>query len=258
MPLFNDYLPLMQITMLIFLRVASIILTMPVFDGRNTPILFKAGLALSVTLLLLPQAEIKEPFVFTEALPFGVGVMSEILLGVTIGLSVRLFFAAIQFAGSIAGHQMGFAIANILDPLTSTQISIIAQFKNIVTVLIFLAVDGHHWFIKGIVDSFQLVQPCAGHFGTAWFEVMMKLAGNMFKIAVMVSAPIMIALFFTNIALGIVAKTVPQMNVFMMSFPLTITVGLVFLGFTLPYVVSLIEQAVGRLGSDFHILLRIM
>ena len=117
--------------LLIFLRVAAIVFSAPVLDTATIPVVFKAGLAFAVSILLLPVVEEVVTVRDLSLMTFVIGIFSEIAIGVTIGLSVKLLFAGIQLAGQIVGYQMGFAVANVVDPTTSAQIPILAQFYNL-------------------------------------------------------------------------------------------------------------------------------
>ncbi|MFO7738202.1 MAG: flagellar biosynthetic protein FliR [Desulfatiglandaceae bacterium] len=253
---FSISLPQLQIFFLVFLRVIAILMTVPVFSSRNVPILFRVGLGFSMSVLLIPLLKLTEVPFFPDVIPFGIGVLSEIALGITIGLSVRLVFAGIQLAGQLAGFQMGFAIVNVMDPLTSAQVSIVAQLKYLIAMLIFLTINAHHWFLRALVESFRLVPPFGFHFSASVMEFLMRLGGGMFLIAIKVAAPVMVALLLTSVALGLVARTVPQMNIFIVAFPLKIVIGLLFLAFSLPYLLSFLKQLFGAMGSDILLLLK--
>ena len=130
MATFNIDLAQFQMFLLVFIRVGAIMMSAPILGRKNIPVVFKAGLALSVSIILLPILNL-EPFPYlSEAIPFSIGVVSEIMLGIIIGLSVNMIFAGIQLAGQLTGYQMGFAIANVMDPLTGSQSSIFAGLLN--------------------------------------------------------------------------------------------------------------------------------
>jgi len=253
---FTISLPQLQMFFLVFLRVIAIVMTVPVFSSKNIPLLFKVGLGFSITVLLIPLLKTTQLSLFPDVIPFGIGVVSELVLGFIIGLSVQLVFAGIQLAGQLAGFQMGFSIVNVMDPLTSAQVSIVAQLKNLIAMLIFLAINAHHWFLRSLVESFQLVPPFGFHYSVSLMEYLMRLGGNMFVIAIKVGAPVMVALLLTSVALGLVARTVPQMNIFIVAFPLKIVIGLLFLAFSLPYLISFLKELFGGLGNDIFMLLK--
>jgi flagellar biosynthetic protein FliR len=258
MTTFNIPLPQLQIFFLIFLRVGAIMMFIPVFDSRNIPVLFKAGLAFSVSILLFPILKLDNiPFI-TSAIPFGIGVIGEIMMGAVIGLSVRLIFAGIQLAGQLSGFQMGLAIANVMDPVTSAQVSIIAQLNNLMALLIFLTINAHHMFLRALAESFRLIPPFDVQFSNSLIEHLISLSGNMFIIAIKVGAPVIVALLLTNVAFGLIARTVPQMNIFLVAMPIQIVVGLLFLAFALPYLLLFFRQIFNESGRDILLLLRAM
>ena len=258
MTIFNISLLQLQIFFLIFLRVGAIMMFIPVFDSRNIPVLFKAGLAFSVSILLFPILKLDNiPFI-TSAIPFGIGVIGEIMMGAVIGLSVRLIFAGIQLAGQLAGFQMGLAIANVMDPVTSAQVSIIAQLNNLMAMLIFLTINAHHMFLRALAESFRLIPPFDVQFSNSLIEHLISLSGNMFIIAIKVGAPVIVALLLTSVAFGLIARTVPQMNIFLVAMPIQIVVGLLFLAFALPYLLLFFRQIFNESGRDILLLLRAM
>lgn len=251
-------IPIIQLQsfFLIFLRVCTILLMMPLFDSKSIPSIFKIGLAFSVSILLFPVIKINTTPFLMDVLPFGLGVISEIVLGLSIGLSIRLIFAGIQLAGQLAGFQMGFAIVNVMDTFSSAQISIISQFNNLIAMLVFLVINAHHWLLRALVESFRIIPPFHFHFNSSMANHMIKLSGNMFIIAVQVAAPVIVALLLTSVALGLIARTVPQMNVFIVAFPLKIIVGILFMAFSLPYLISFLKQLFLVMGNNIIVLLK--
>jgi flagellar biosynthetic protein FliR len=255
---FEFSLPQLQVFFLIFLRVSAIIATAPLFDNRTIPLVFKAGLAIAVSVILFPILQMDDIAHLSHVVPFAIGVAGEITVGVIIGLSVRLIFAGVQLAGQYAGFQMGFAIVNVMDPVTSNQVPVISQIKNQIAMLIFLSINAHHWFLRAMVESFRMVTPLHFQFNGSLMEHLVRLMGNTFVIAVQIGAPIMAALLLTTVALGMIARTVPQMNIFIVAMPLKVVVGLVFLCIMLPYLSSFLGRIFRDLGRDLLLLLKLM
>ena len=146
-------LPQLQALFLIFLRVSAIIVTAPLFDSKSVPLVFKIGAGFVLSIVLYSLVPVSVGVFQADVVPFFIGSMSEILLGVVIGLSVKLVFSGIQLAGQLAGFQMGFAIANVVDTVSNAQVSIIAQLKNIVAMLIFLSTNAHYYLIQALVEN---------------------------------------------------------------------------------------------------------
>ena len=233
-------------------------LTAPIFNSRNIPVLFKVGLSFAVSLILFPILNLGDLSVRFEPVLLVIGIIGEILIGIIIGLSVRMLFEGIQLAGQLVGLQMGLAMANIIDPVTSEQVPLLAQLNNLIAVLIFLAINAHYWFLRALVESFRLVPPFSFHFSNSLMEQLISLSGNIFVIAVKVGAPVIAVLLFMSVAFGLVARTVPQMNIFFVAMPLKILVGLMFFVFSLPYIASFIELLFSDLGNGILKLLHAM
>jgi flagellar biosynthetic protein FliR len=248
----------LQAYLVIFLRVSAILFVAPVFDNRSIPILFKAGLALSISLLLYPVVQLNTDAAFENIFRFAFWVGAEIALGVVIGMSVKMFFTGIQLAGQFAGFQMGLAIANVMDPSTSAQMPILAQFKNLFAMLIFLVTNAHHWFFRALVESFTLVPPFQIQVHDNLFAAVMAMAANIFIIAIKIGAPVMGAMLITSVAFGMLARTVPQMNVFIVAMPVKILLGLIFLSISLPYIAAFLGERFAYLGRDLLEIIKLM
>jgi len=234
------------------------LLTAPIFNSRNIPVLFKVGLCFSVSLILFPLLDLRDLPISFQAIPLVIGVISEVLIGVLIGLSVRMLFVGIQLAGQLVGFQMGLAMANIIDPATSEQVPLLAQLNNLIALLVFVSINAHYWFLRALVESFRLVPPFQFQFTHSLMEQLVSLSGNMFIIAVKVGAPLIVVLLLMSVAFGLAARTVPQMNIFFVAMPLKILVGLIFFVFTLPYMVSFFEVLFRGIGNDLLKLLGAM
>jgi len=233
-------------------------MAIPVFESNSIPNLIKLALAFTTSIILFPLLQLNPVPVVTHIYTLGISAASEILIGLAIGFSVKLIFAGIQMAGQLAGYQMGLAIANVMDPADSEQIPLLALFNNLVALLVFLSINAHYWFIKALTQSYRLVPPLNAHFGSSLMEQLVNLAGNMFVIAIQVGAPVIAVLLITSVAFGLVARAVPQMNVFIVAMPLKIGVGLLFLGFSLPYFAAFFSKIFNGLGQQIFIMLKTM
>ena len=253
-------LPIEQIYRFFFIlvRVASMLAVIPFFESRNVPVLVKSGLAMAVTWLLLPQVRGLPPSLNTSPLAFCLGLASEVMIGMIIGFMLQLVFVGIQLAGQIAGFQMGFAIANVVDPASSMQIPILSQFLNLFALMIFLSLDIHHYFIKALVDGFEIIPFWAARFDGNIFGFLVRTVAKAFVIAVKIGAPVMMALLLTSMALGLIAKTVPQMQIFIVAMPVKIILGLLFLGFSLPFCMNYLRDVFVGLGHMLQGVLRMM
>ena len=250
--------PQVQLFLLVFLRVTVIIMSLPIFSGNNVPAMFKAGLALAVALVLYPVVDVGGVPVMEGWIALTLGVVSEVLLGLGVGLAIRLIMAGIQMAGQVAGFQMGLAIANIMDPATSMQTPILAQAFNLFAMLLFLVIDAHHWFFRALVESFTLIPPFHFALSSSFIGYLVEMAGDMFVIALKIGAPIIVVLLLASVSFGLMARTVPQMNIFIVAMPLKIVVGLIFIVFSLPYLQPYVRDLFDDFGAGLVSLFRLM
>lgn len=257
MTLLNLPLSEIQGAVLVFVRISAILFTAPLFSSRNLPHHLKVGLALMLAYIVIPLVN-GEDGAHASVPLLGAALAGEILIGVIIGFTARLLFAAVQLAGQLVGFQMGFGIVNVIDPQTSVEVSIIAQFQNIITLLIFLVLDAHHLFILALAKSFELVPPLTFSFTNPLMEALIALSRDMFVVAAKVAAPVIAVLLFTSVALGLVARTVPQMNIFIVGFPLKLAIGLLGVGLSLPLLTTFLRGLFEGMGKDIIVLMKLM
>ena len=222
--------------LLILVRVSGVLITAPFFSHRGIPVLAKIGFIAIISFVLLPVT----PFSLTSysanlgsmAIVFG----KELAAGLLIGFAVMTLFMGIQVAGELIGLQAGLAMAQIFDPSSSRQISIISEFQFILSLMLFLAIDGHHLVINAIAGSFSLIPPGEITFSSTTVDRAIKFSINIFAIALKFGAPVIVTLFLTDVALGIIARTVPQMNVFIVGFPFKIGAAFFVMAASFPIV----------------------
>ena len=233
------------------------LMTIPFFNSRNIPLLFKVGLAVCMSVLMIPLLEGTQLIMTQSILALMLSLIGEIAIGVIIGLAVQMIFTAVQMAGQLVGFQMSFAIANVVDPAGGNQVPLLSQFTNVLAMLLFLATNAHHLLLRTLTESFELIPPLGFHYRQAMVEQIMVLAGNMFVVAIKLGAPIIIVLLLTSVAMGLMARTVPQMHVFIVAMPLKIAVGFIFLGLTMPYMSAFLGQLFNANGAEIMSLLKL-
>ncbi len=243
---------------LILLRAAGLFLTSPLFASRNIPATVKAAWALLTAFLLLPTVPVDPAAIPLTGVQFGLASIRELVVGFVLGMAAYLLFVGIQLAGQIIDIQMGLGMVNIIDPLTSTQVSVMGQYFYLVATLVFLAVDGHHLLIRGIADSYQVLPLAGAKLTPEVASKMSDLFSNAFFIAFRVGAPVIGALFLTNLALGVLARTVPQMNVFIVGMPLSIAVGLIMVAVSMGFFAYVLKGLYQGLYRDLAILVKAM
>jgi flagellar biosynthetic protein FliR len=213
----------------IFIRIGIIFATVPFFNAEIVPRKITATIAFFLSLVLMPvvpPVQVRADDLNNLSLVFI--LLHEMLIGMCLGLAIDVIFAGIQIAGDLIGFQMGFSIANVIDPMTGANAPITSNLLYITAFLLFFSFGGHHLLIKALVESFQIIPIGDSFVHKGYLMSALTYAGQMFVIGVKVSAPVVGILFLINISFAVIARALPQMNVFLMAFPLTIAVGLVF------------------------------
>ena len=235
----------------VLFRVGAMIIFVPILGSRQIPGAVKIGLMLFLSIAIFPLVQdrpIPEPKGLFDLSKF---LMVDLTIGLGIAYISRLIFAAVQVAGTVVDFQMGFGVVNVIDPQTDTQVSVTAQLQNILAIFIFLAIDAHHYIFQAIVDSFFVINPFEINFASVTPEYVLHLFSATFTTAVKISAPIMAILFFLSVGLGLVARTVPQMNVFIVGFPLQIGIGLLMVGLSISFFSILVQNEMHDMPIKF-------
>ncbi|MBD3169303.1 MAG: flagellar type III secretion system protein FliR [candidate division Zixibacteria bacterium] len=239
-----------EVFLLVLARISGMFFISPFFGNKSVPVKVKMIIALSVTIIALPLIPTPEKAVKGDIIEILLIVAQEVSFGAMLGFVANFIFMAMHVAGHVIGFQMGFAIVNVIDPATQTQVSIIAEFKYFMAMLIYLAINGHHFLISAVVQSFQLIAPGQMSFVQASGSLIARMSMNIFVIGMKIAAPAMITLFLVSLALGIIARTVPQMNVFIVGFPVKIAAGLMIIAAGLPYFGSLFSKFMTQMEAD--------
>jgi len=233
--------------MLVLLRISIFLFMLPVFSSTVFPDRLKMGFALVVSLLLYSVVEIDLSRFPMDAVSTGILILAEVMIGVTLGLCIRMFFAAVQLAGQIIGFQMGYAMINVVDPQTGANVSIMDQFGYWVCIVVFLVLNGHHIIFLAAVDSFKIVPVGFFMMHGALPAKVIEIGAQLFLLSVKIGAPVIVALSFVSVGFGLVAKFSPQMNVMIVAFPLQIITGLSLFGLTLQIIVIVTRTYVSEL-----------
>jgi flagellar biosynthetic protein FliR len=243
---------------LILVRFTSMFAVAPVFSIRGIPIILKIGLGILSALLIYPLVNQVTPELELSLLNAAVLTFGEIFTGVTIGLIINFLFSGVELAGEYIGVDMGLSMAQEFDPMFEQRISVIARLKNILAVLIFLLIDGHHFLIEAVVYSFRLLPVGTWEMSELAITKIMKMSGAVFAIGVKIAAPAIVTLFLTSVAMGITARAVPQMNIFFVGFPIRITAGFFSIIMALPLFLYLFKVLLKNFESDILYLLQVM
>jgi flagellar biosynthetic protein FliR len=241
----------------VLVRVSVLFFLLPLFGARGIPTLWKGGLSLVMAIILTPI--VPAPLTFPDTVPeIVLGVVAEMFMGLIIAITIKMFFAVVEMAGHFMSFQMGFAMARAIDPQTGTQSTVLSQFIYLFTILIFLSINGHHIFIRALASSFHIVPPNSLSFDPSISAVLIKVSSNMFLIGIKIAAPLLVALFISNLCLGIVARTVPQVNILMVGFPINLCIGLILFSLVLRNVLPLLTDLTRGMGEVLIRLIHLM
>jgi flagellar biosynthetic protein FliR len=170
----------------------------------------------------------------------------------------QILFAAVEFAGTVVGFQMGLSMANVFDPQSQAQISLIGQFERIFATLIFVAMDGHLVVVQAIVRSYDLLPPGGANFSDSLTQEMIRLSAGVFTLGFQLGAPLITALFLANLTMALLARSVPQIQIFIVGFPLTLLLGFMVLMFGVPFFAQALHRMFEMYDDQLLNMLRIL
>lgn len=247
----------LEIFFLIFVRVASILLLAPIFSYKAIPTIVKIFLSVVFAFILYDSVKSYITININNIYELAILTFREILLGTALAFCIQFVWSGIEMAADLISFMMGFSIANVLSPQTNTQISIITEFESLFAILIFLAIDGHYFVIQALVESFKLIPVGSFVVNKGLLAFIVQLIFIMFSLAVQVLAPVVLALIITNIVFGVISRTMPQMNVLIASFPITITVALFLLGVTFNFAANVMIKYYYQLPVYYNQIFRL-
>jgi len=229
-----------------FLRTLAVFTSAPVFSSRAFPIRARIGLAFFVALAAQPSLGMQPVISITSNAAFG-AVMQQVGVGLAIGFAIRVVFAAVELAGEVAGFQMGLSFASFFDPTLNTQASAVSRFFGQTTLFLFVVMNGHLLVLMTVVRSFQTFPVDQSFLLTLKQMKILDLGVDLFASGLWIALPMVGMLMFANLALGIVSRVAPQMNIYAIGFPVTLAVGLIGMAVTLPMldepVMALMQRA---------------
>lgn len=221
-------------------RILALVASSPVLGNKQIPARVKVGFAMLITFLIAPTLNIPADIEASSG-PGLFILLQQILVGLAMGFSMRLIFTAIEMAGDLMGMQMGLGFANFYDPINSSNTQVIAQFLGIVAALAFLSMNAHLYMLATLAESFKAFPISTLVPSANAMHTLALWGGSIFAHALRLSLPLIGALLITNLALGILTRSAPQLNIFAIGFPITLVVGFATLMLTLPYLATLLE-----------------
>lgn len=222
-------------------RIGALIASSPILGNPTFPHRAKIGLAVAITLVVSPTLGAM-PQVEPGSAAGLLILAQQIVIGVAMGLTMRIIFVAVEMAGNLIGLQMGLGFATFFDPVNSAQVPVVAQFLGLLFTLVFLALNGHLLMIEVLAGSFQAFPISAQPPSAQAWKVVADWGGEIFRSGLLLALPMIAALLIANLSIGIMTRAAPQLNIFAVGFPITLAAGFMVLFVTLPYMAPLLEH----------------
>ena len=256
-----DFFELLQAHAAVFLllltRVSGIFILSPFFGSLNVPIYFRAGTAAAFSVVLFPVVDslgiIDAP---ASVLMYAFSVIAELFVGWLIGFVAFVSFAAINMAGKIMDMQVGFAIVNVMDPTSGQQAPLIGSFLYNLSIIVFLVTNGHHGIIAGLAESFRMIPLLEMNPSLSLPMLIANFTTGIFLTGMKIAMPVTFAILMTNVGLGILARTMPQLNIFVVGIPMQIMIGLGVLLMMIPFYVLFLDVVFNEMYGHISVALR--
>ncbi|MNZ96127.1 Flagellar biosynthetic protein FliR [compost metagenome] len=222
------------------LRVMALIMTAPILSEKSIPKRVKIGLGMLITFVIAPTLPpVNIPIFSPQAVWLA---LQQVLIGVAIGFTMQLAFAAIRTAGELIGLQMGLSFATFFDPGSHLNMPVLARVIDMLAMLLFLTFNGHLWLISMLVDTFHTLPIGGNPVNSNAFLALTRAAGLIFINGLMLALPVITLLLTVNLSLGLLNRMAPQLSVFVIGFPITLTVGLILMGLLMPLIAPFCEH----------------
>ncbi|MHB1359033.1 MAG: flagellar biosynthetic protein FliR [Rhodocyclaceae bacterium] len=222
-------------------RILGLLAAAPLFNSVAMPKRIRLAFGIAITLALLP---VLPPMPTVPAGSWiGLAILAQqMFIGVLLGLTLRIAFAAIDLAGELIGLQMGLSFAVFYDPQNAGQTPVLAEFLGLIVTLVFLAMNGHLLTLAVLAESFKLLPVSATSLGIGNIGSFLAWSSVLFSAGLLLALPLITALLITNLAMGVLARVAPQLNIFAVGFPVTLVAGFVILMFSIPYFGAAMEH----------------
>jgi flagellar biosynthetic protein FliR len=232
----------------VLVRISGIMLFAPFFSSQSVPYQIRIAFTLVTTFILAPSLPLNK-------LPVDLGLgsiiglfASEMLFGIIIGFAAMFVFAGLQFAGQVISFQLGFSLINLIDPQSNVESTVFSFLNNYIGLLFFLLIDGHHWFLLAINESFAALPVGGFHLHASLVEYMLRLSAQILVIGLRIAGPIIIVTIITDVLIGVIGRTAHFVNVLIVGMPLKLLVGFGCMSFSFYF----LPRYLGDLYLDLH------
>lgn len=227
------------------LRILALIATAPILSEKSVPKRVKLGLGVLIAIIVAPSLPATDVTIFSgHALWLA---LQQILIGTLIGFTMQLAFAAVRTAGELIGLQMGLSFATFVDPGSHLSMPVLARIMDLLALLLFLTFNGHLWLISALVDTFHTLPVGGNPLNANAFMALTRTGGLIFLNGLMLALPVITLLLTLNLALGMLNRMAPQLSVFVIGFPITLTVGIILMAALMPLIAPFCEHLFSEL-----------
>ena len=243
--LFELLLPMVVSWFLVMTRVVGLFASSPLFSATQIPAQVKALTIMMIATLLVIPVGVRPELADLHFLQYVGLIAYEVAIGLVIGLMLTLVFSGIEMAGRLFGIQMGFAVANVVDPTTSQQIGVLSQLIRFIFLFVFFSMDGHLMLLQSMILSFKILPLGGGELDfIAISDNIVQLGSQILMVAMRIALPISCTVLLINTGLAALARPNPQMNIFMIGFMLNIGAGLLILSITVPTLIPFFKKLI--------------
>lgn len=243
---------------LLSIRISAIFFTVPFVESRSVPIKVKLILIILLSIIIYPTLKNQEIEFPENSIVLTISILGELFIGFIIGLVTQILFMSMYLASEIISQQMGFSIASTFNPNLNSSSSVITNFQYMLTMLIFFSTYGHHVFIFTIAESLKVVPLLEFSMSNALGIELIDLLRKAFVLAIKLAIPLIVTLIVVAIGMGIIARLVPQLNIFIINFPINIAVGLFVLSIMLFYFLEQFRMLFGELENSIFSMLNLL
>ena len=242
---------------LVLVRTTGIFLISPFFGSLNVPMMFRAVTALSFTFVLFPLVSNSDLIGLpSTAVMYFAMILEELFIGWLIGFVAFVAFTAVNLAGKVMDMQVGFAIVNVMDPTSGQQIPLIGSFLYNLGIMLFLITNGHHMIIAALAESFRVIPLLGMQWSETFVNLIVDVTAAVFTTGMKIAMPVTFAILMTNVGLGILARTMPQMNIFVVGIPMHIIIGLFMLSVIVPFYALFLDVVFNAMYGNISIIVK--
>ncbi|MFO7445028.1 MAG: flagellar biosynthetic protein FliR [Ignavibacteriaceae bacterium] len=244
--------------LLIFMRVFAALYTSPVFGHKSIPVISLVGLVFIISYIVFLSSNMPEITGNISLWFLFINSIKEIITGIIIGFSIHIIFWGISYAGTLIGFDMGLSMAQVMNPMEQVNNNVIGELIYTASILLFFIINGHHYFIQALVSSFDLVPLGKFTVTEPVIYLLIKYGAGVFIIAVKIASPFLVSFFLVHLSEGIIARVIPQMQVFFVTQPVKIALGLSMLIAIIPIYIFVIKNLLKSYEDNLYQLVKAM